>query len=229
MKLVLKNSKLVFETYQELYTGIFNVSPTRVNQFFKDCRNDVNNIFPKTAGNNAVPAFDVKKIDNPTKLTYLDVFSIPEIHGNSYELRLFNVNAEQHITIGFWVKNDTNTRMNSTALLYVGGTYVALLPVWRINQKVSVNGTGSYAGTTFSVEVTKETLGSEEWLFFEVHADFDSTPSDKVSISFYALTATAGLETETANWTLIYDNVDLDPMTYYPAEGDNPQKDPSVE
>lgn len=33
----------------------------------------------------------------------------------------------------------------------------------------------------------------------------------------------------TANWTHVNSNVQLNSMTYYPAQGHNPKKDPSVE
>ena len=139
----------------------------------------------------------------------------------------------QHITYGFWIKYNGvmpgysgSTFQNSVWYIVddngnkVGNTFAVL------NKVNTATGVLSDSNATVNMMITPKSRDDEAWLFFEIHIDFDTTPSAGVQVQLFALEkaqATDGIIS--VNHTLIYDNVTLDSMTYYPAEGHNPKKD----
>lgn len=235
MKVTFRNSTLDFKLKKEPTTGIFNVSDTRVNQIYKDGCSAENPFFESFSPyqiNTYVAAYENKEVANATGLTYADVFLWNNKKANVTSLWLPKFGISQHITYGFWVK------YNGVAPGLSGSTFIN--SIWyivddngnkvgkttaQLNKANTATGVLSDANATVTMTVTTKTLGEETWLFFEIHIDFETTPSAGVQVQLFALDkaqATEGIIS--ANHTLIYDNVTLDPMTYYPAEGHNPKK-----
>lgn len=240
MKVLFKNSLLAFTKEPTLYTGIFNVSPTRVNQivrdgcyptndFFSDCDDYVLNVYALN--------YETVAQSNGTKLTYVDVFKRTEGKTSVANLYIPKFGISQHITYGFWLKWGATTQyaaddpFQNTIWKVVDNSNVEVgKTTWKLGRTDTVTGTLADAQVTVTFKPTKYTLSDGTWIFFELHIDFESTPSGGVQFRFSAFKQTyADVGIVTANHTLIYDNVALDAMTYYPAAGHNPQKDPTAE
>lgn len=249
MKVIFKNSDLVFQQQQQLYCGIFTPSNTRVNTILKDGCGGEN---PLIEGNNG--AFNICKsytaqMVNATKLTYADVFEIPDIEqsGGGYYTQPFMVaydlGTSAHQTIGFWIKKENLDNLcyiwlgsgsKSTPTFNPASENLRIRPTGDWNSTVetaAVGDTFKGAVTAFKVKFTQQTINSESWAFVEVHIDADQDFSTSLALMIGKAvggSGNIGHKIITANWTHINDNVSLDAMTYYPAVGHNPQKDPTA-
>lgn len=251
MKVILKNTSLVFQRIQEPNCGIFNPSSTHVNTIFKDgCGGD--NTLITSPGDSILCKGYTEQMVNATKLMYVDVFEIidkeyPSSGSGSYYNAPFcivrNLGTAAHQTIGFWIKNENIA--DNDRLVWLGtaqnltnftpgptGLRVANLNYNTGGTYTATGDTLAGATTALTVKVTPETIGGENWLFFEIHIDanqdFESSLAMMICKADGGSAEKVGNKIITANWTHINDNITLDAMTYYPAVGHNPHKDPTA-
>lgn len=251
MKVVFKNTSLVFQKTQEPYCGIFNPSSTHVNTIFKDGCGGENTLIA-SPGTNIMCKGYTRQMVNATKLMYVDVFEIPDIEfpssgsGDYYSAPFCvvrNLGTAAHQTLGLWMKNE---HLAIEHVVWLGtatanNNFVAASTDLKVsNMNYNTGGTYTATGdtiagatTALTVKVTPETIDGENWLFFEIHIDadqdFESSLAIMINKADGGSAQNVGNKIITANWTHINDNVALDAMTYYPAVGHNPQKDPTAQ
>lgn len=251
MKVIFKNTSLVFQKMQELYCGIFTPSSTHVNTIFKDGCGGNNPFLEGVSGDSNICKSYTAQMVNATKLTYADVFEIPDIEksgGGYYSepfLVAYDLGTSAHQTIGYWIKKENlsssgcwfwlGTGVKSPTGFTPSGSELRIIPSNNWNgsgESTATGGTWNGATTAFKVKLTQQTINSESWVFVEIHIDGDQNFSNSISLLIGKAEGgsaeNVGHKIITANWTHINDNVSLDAMTYYPAVGHNPEKDPTA-
>lgn len=239
MKIIIKNSSLIFKKARQLYTGIFNVSSTRVNTIVKDGFSLTNNFITTYAGSNTEMCRQIEEVDNELGLVYNTVYKRVDslYNGKYYETPfiIFNkLNISQKLTLGYWIKLE-NIYNNKPSLIPKDSDWVTDLEIDFNNETnlVTKNGLINNIQCTITAKRTNMDISREKWSFVQAQFEFDEVPTktfDLLISKGKSLTNNVFVENPVyvANLTLINDIVELDPMTYYPAPGHNPQKDPNL-
>lgn len=237
MKIIIKNSSLVFKKARQLYTGIFNVASTRVNTIIKDGCAPTNNFTTQLNGDNVNMSRNIEEVHNTLGLTYNTVYRrVDELYnGNYYDSPFINsgyLNITQKQTLGYWITQENISSIEIIPHDMTGWVFdgdILLIDENPITQTGLINN----IQCTVTAKRKNITIGTEKWAFVQVQFLFDEVPTS----NFYTLLAKgknvinnefAENPVYIANLTLINDIVELDPMTYYPALGHNPQKDPNL-
>lgn len=243
MKLTLKNVDLVMQSKGELYTGIFNVSTLRINNILKDGCGGTNPLISNYNGGSLHCKSYTMEMANATKLNFVDVFEVADaLYNGEYYIAPYciawDLGTAQHQTLGFWMKSDHVLSISTVRLGYGSAPNFAdasnISCNYNLTTAQTLSASGEIAGTTATmiVKITPYTINQESWLFFEIHIDGDQAFNRSLDIMVAKAdggSGKVGNKIITANWTHVNSNVQLNSMTYYPAQGHNPKKDPSVE
>ena len=241
MKIIIKNSSLIFKKARQLYTGIFNVSSTRANTIVRDGFSSTNNFITTYAGNSTIMSRQIEEVYNELGLTYNTVYKrVDQLYNENYYENPFIVveklNISQKLTFGYWIKLE-NVNNNIPTLIPKNNNGAWIIDLSIIFNKetnlVTKNGLINDIHCTITAKMTNMDISGEKWSFVQTQFEFDEVPTKTFDLLISkAKPITDNIFAENpvyvANLTLINDIVDLDPMTYYPAPGHNPQKDQNL-
>ena len=239
MKIIIKNSSLIFKKARQLYTGIFNVSSTRVNTIVRDGFSLTNNFITTYTGSETEMSRQIEEVENGLGLTYNTVYKrVDSLYNGKYYENPFIVveklNISQKLTLGYWIKSE-NIFSNKPSLIPKDSDWVSDLEISFNNETnlVTKNGLINDIQCTITAKRTDMDINGEKWAFVQAQFEFGEVPTKTFDLLISkGKKLTNGVFAENpvyvANLTLINDIVELDPMTYYPAPGHNPQKDPNL-